>query len=81
MTAAGPGGMARKSWRRSCRMPTRQVLPGAPRTALLAAAASAQLLVVGARGRDGLDEMTLGSAAQAVLQHASCPVGIVRQAA
>jgi nucleotide-binding universal stress UspA family protein len=60
---------------------THQVLPGAPRRALLAAAADAQLLVVGARGRDGLDQMTLGSVAQAVLQHAPCPVGVIRQAA
>jgi len=57
-----------------------QVLPGSPRTALLAAAADSQLVVVGARGRDGLDQMTLGSVAQAVLQHAPCPVGVVRQA-
>jgi len=57
-----------------------QVLPGSPRTALLAAAADAQLVVVGERGRDGLDQMTLGSVAQAVLQHAPCPVGVVRQA-
>jgi nucleotide-binding universal stress UspA family protein len=57
-----------------------QVLPGSPRTALLTAAADAQLVVVGARGRDGFDQMTLGSVAQAVLQHAPCPVGVVRQA-
>jgi nucleotide-binding universal stress UspA family protein len=57
-----------------------QVLPGSPRTALLDAAADAQLVVVGARGRDGFDQMTLGSVAQAVLQHAPCPVGVVRQA-
>lgn len=57
-----------------------QVLPGSPRRALLTAAADAQLVVVGARGRDGLDQMTLGSVAQAVLQHAPCPVGVIRQA-
>jgi len=60
---------------------THQVLPGPPRAALLAAAADAQLIVVGARGRDGLDQMTLGSVAEAVLQHATCPVGVVRQPA
>ena len=60
---------------------THQVLPGPPRAALLAAAADAQLVVVGARGRDGLDQMTLGSVAEAVLQHATCPVGVVRQPA
>jgi nucleotide-binding universal stress UspA family protein len=51
---------------------------GTPRAALLAAAADAQMLVVGARGRDGLDEMSLGSIAQAMLQHAPCPVGVAR---
>jgi nucleotide-binding universal stress UspA family protein len=56
-----------------------QVLPGSPRTALLAAARDAQLIVVGARGRDGFDQMTLGSVAQEVLQLAPCPVGVVRQ--
>ncbi len=59
----------------------RQVLPGAPRAALLAAAADAQLLVVGARGRGGFDEMSLGSIAQAVLLYAPSPVAVVRPAA
>ena len=59
----------------------RHVLPGAPRAALLAAAAGAQLLVVGARGRGGFDEMTLGSIAQAVLLYAPGPVAVVREAA
>ena len=55
-----------------------RVLPGTPRSALLAAAPDAQLLVVGARGRGGLDEMSLGSIAQAVLQYAPGPVAVVR---
>ena len=59
---------------------THRVLAGAPRSALLAAAADAQLLVVGARGRGGLDEMSLGSIAQAVLHYAPCPVGVVHPA-
>ena len=58
----------------------RHVLAGAPRSALLTASASAQLLVVGARGRGGLEQMSLGSIAQAVLQYAPCAVGVVRQA-
>ena len=58
----------------------RHVLSGTPRAALLSAAADAQMLVVGARGRGGLDEMSLGSIAQAVLQYAPCTVGVVRQA-
>jgi nucleotide-binding universal stress UspA family protein len=59
----------------------RQVLAGAPRAALLSAAADAQLLVVGARGRGGFDEMSLGSIAEAVLLYAPSPVAVVRQAA
>lgn len=55
----------------------RQIPAGSPRAALLAAAADAQLLVVGARGRGGLRGMRLGSVAHAVLQHAQCPVGVV----
>jgi nucleotide-binding universal stress UspA family protein len=59
----------------------RQVLPGTPRAALLAAAADAQLLVVGARGRGGFDEMRLGSIAQAMLLYAPSPVAVIRQPA
>ncbi len=55
-----------------------RVLPGTPRAALLTAAAEAQLLVVGARGRGGFEEMSLGSIAHAVLQYAACPVAVVR---
>jgi nucleotide-binding universal stress UspA family protein len=59
----------------------RHVLAGTPRGALLTAAADAQLLVVGARGRGGFDEMNLGSVAQAVLLYAPGPVAVVRPAA
>lgn len=54
-----------------------QVTPGQPRTALLDAASQAQLLVVGARGRGGVKGMLLGSVSQVLLNHASCPVGVV----
>ncbi len=57
---------------------TRRMLPGTPRAALLTAAAGAQLTVVGARGRGGLEGMALGSVAQAVLHHAPGPVAVVR---
>ena len=36
------------------------------------------LVVVGSRGRGGLEGMCLGSVAQAVLHHAPCPVAVVR---
>jgi len=58
---------------------THHVLPGTPRAALLSAAAGAQMIVVGARGRGGLDEMNLGSIAQDVLQYAPCPVAVVHR--
>jgi nucleotide-binding universal stress UspA family protein len=55
----------------------RQISQGRARTALLDAAGEAQLLVVGARGRGGIEGMMLGSVSTALLQHAPCPVGIV----
>ena len=58
----------------------RQVSPGSGRAELLRAATGAQLLVIGSRGRGGIDGMALGSVAQAVLQHSPCPVGVVRAA-
>ena len=57
----------------------RRVAQGSPRAALLDAAYEAQMVVVGARGRGGLKGMLLGSAAQALLHHAPCPVGVVHQ--
>jgi nucleotide-binding universal stress UspA family protein len=57
----------------------RIVRQGAPRSALLQAARDAQLLVVGARGRGGLPEMQLGSVSLAVLNHAVCPVSVIRE--
>ncbi|HXZ71797.1 MAG TPA: universal stress protein [Streptosporangiaceae bacterium] len=55
----------------------RQVTFSQPRTALLEATSGAQLLVVGSRGRGGLEGMPLGSVSQAMLHHARCPVGVV----
>ena len=57
----------------------RQVVQGAPRGALLDAAAGAQLLVVGARGRGGLCGMMLGSVSMAALHHSPCPVAVVHE--
>ncbi|MDA3645515.1 universal stress protein [Saccharopolyspora indica] len=49
-----------------------------PVTALCRAAESAQLLVVGHRGRGGFTGLLLGSVAHGVLHHAPCPVAVVR---
>ncbi|MGW5922270.1 universal stress protein [Nocardia fluminea] len=48
--------------------------------AVLDAAAHAQLIVVGSRGRGGFAGMTLGSVAQTVLHGAECPLIIARPA-
>lgn len=52
---------------------------GAPRVELLRVAAeeSADLIVVGNRGRGNLREILLGSVAHHVTHHASCPVVVV----
>ncbi len=48
-----------------------------PARGLLAAAAGADLLVVGARGLGGFQGLLLGSVSQQVANHAPCPVVIV----
>ena len=48
-----------------------------PAAGLAACASSAQLLVVGTRGRRALVGTLLGSVSQAVLHHATCPVAVV----
>ena len=49
-----------------------------PRHALLDATKNAQLVVVGSRGRGGFTGALLGSTSQALVQHAECPVLVVR---
>lgn len=59
----------------------RQVTFGTPRSALLEAAAEAQMLIVGARGLGGLKGMSLGSVAGTLVHHSPCPVAVVHAAA
>ncbi len=54
-----------------------RVVQGPPAKALLEAAAGADLLIVGARGRGGFTGLLLGSVSQQCAQHAECPVVIV----
>ncbi len=56
----------------------RTILPGAPALTLVEVAESADLLVVGSHGRTGLSRLVLGSVAMACVQHAPCPVVVVR---
>ncbi|MFG1643542.1 universal stress protein [Amycolatopsis sp. NPDC049252] len=49
-----------------------------PRDRLLEVSRTAQLVVVGSRGRGGFTGLVLGSTSQALLHHAACPVMVVR---
>lgn len=61
----------------------RLVVEGLPAPAIVAAAESegAGLLVVATHGRTGLARVAIGSVAESVVRHASCPVLAVRQKA
>lgn len=49
-----------------------------PAQALIDESADADLVVVGSRGRGGLTSMLLGSVSRAVVQHATCPIAVIR---
>jgi nucleotide-binding universal stress UspA family protein len=57
---------------------TQQVSRDRPVRSLLDAAQTAQLLVVGSRGRGGFTGMLLGSTSHALLHHCPCPIAVVR---
>jgi nucleotide-binding universal stress UspA family protein len=54
------------------------VLPGSPASTLVEVSEEADLLVVGSHGRTGLSRLLVGSVAMACVQHARCPVVVVR---
>jgi nucleotide-binding universal stress UspA family protein len=57
----------------------RVVLEGAAAETLVGHSESAELLVVGHRGRGGFAELRLGSVAHQCTSHAACPVLVVRR--
>lgn len=56
----------------------RSVVPGPAASSLIDASETADLLVVGSHGRTGLRRLVLGSVANACIQHAPCPVVVIR---
>lgn len=57
---------------------SRKVVAGVPDDVLVNEARGATLAVVGARGLTGLKSVLLGSTSRHVIQHANCPVAVVR---
>jgi nucleotide-binding universal stress UspA family protein len=58
----------------------RIVEEGQPAATLLKLSKDARALVVGSRGRGGFAGMLLGSTSQHLVQHANCPVVVIRHA-
>jgi len=56
----------------------RTILPGGPASTLVEVSEDADMLVVGSHGRSGLSRLMLGSVAMACVNHATCPVVIIR---
>jgi nucleotide-binding universal stress UspA family protein len=56
---------------------TIRAVTGLPAEQLLAAAADADMLVVGARGGSGFKRLLLGSVSTHVTHHATCPVVVI----
>lgn len=54
---------------------------GAPSAAMLEASETADMLVIGSRGRGGFTGLLLGSVGAQVAAHSACPVVVIRQAA
>ncbi len=54
------------------------VIEGSPANEIITASKDYDLIVMGSLGRTGLSHLLMGSVAEKVVRHASCPVLVVR---
>ena len=57
---------------------SKKLLEGHPAEEIIKEAKEGDLIVMGSKGRTGLDRLLMGSVAENVARHASCPVMIVK---
>jgi nucleotide-binding universal stress UspA family protein len=57
---------------------SKKLVEGHPAEEIIKEAQADDLIVMGSKGRTGLDRLLLGSVAENVARHASCPVMIVK---
>jgi nucleotide-binding universal stress UspA family protein len=56
----------------------KKLVEGHPAEEIIKEAKENDLIVIGSKGKTGLDRLLLGSVAENVARHASCPVMIVQ---
>ncbi|MBU4255787.1 MAG: universal stress protein, partial [Candidatus Thermoplasmatota archaeon] len=56
-----------------------KIAEGAPSEQILKNSGQNDIIVLGTKGRTGLEKILLGSVAENVVHHASCPVMVVRK--